>query len=136
MCVVHRSNSVKELEAYAENAISINRLIIRQISMSEAHEPYRLLQCDKRIAEQLEDQEGSSNVDVPRFVISSEDDDCIDEHRESAAMFAIDYDDNVGQCGEAMDCLASEGVDEITSPCEFARKMAARLPPKVSSSVF
>ena len=35
----YRNNSIKELDAFAENAVSVNRLIMRHISMSEAFNP-------------------------------------------------------------------------------------------------
>ena len=36
---IFRSNSVKELEHFAENAIAVNRLILRHLSISEAFTP-------------------------------------------------------------------------------------------------
>ena len=37
-----RNNSVKELEAFAENANAVNRLILRHLSISEAYQPSNL----------------------------------------------------------------------------------------------
>jgi len=37
--ILQRTNSVKELEAFAENAIAVNRLLLRHLSISEAHDP-------------------------------------------------------------------------------------------------
>ena len=34
-----RTHSVKELEAFAENAVAVNRLILRHMSISEVHAP-------------------------------------------------------------------------------------------------
>ena len=34
-----RTNSVKELEAFAENAVAVNRMILRHLSISEAFAP-------------------------------------------------------------------------------------------------
>lgn len=38
--VLHRNNSIKELEAFADSANAYNRLILRHLSISEAHEPH------------------------------------------------------------------------------------------------
>ena len=38
-CIVNRTNSVKELEAFAENAVAVNRMILRHMSISEAYAP-------------------------------------------------------------------------------------------------
>jgi len=37
--VLQRTHSVKELEAFAENAVAVNRLILRHMSISEVHAP-------------------------------------------------------------------------------------------------
>ena len=40
MCLLFcRTNSVKELEAFAENAVAVNRMILRHLSISEAFAP-------------------------------------------------------------------------------------------------
>ena len=39
MFVFFRTNSVKELEAFAENAVAVNRMILRHFSISEAFAP-------------------------------------------------------------------------------------------------
>ena len=35
----YRTNSIKELEAFAENAVAVNRMILRHLSISEAFAP-------------------------------------------------------------------------------------------------
>jgi MAP kinase interacting serine/threonine kinase len=37
--ILQRNNSIKELEAFAESAVAVNRLILRHLSISEAHAP-------------------------------------------------------------------------------------------------
>ena len=39
MFFTYRTNSVKELEAFAENAVAVNRMILRHMSISEAFAP-------------------------------------------------------------------------------------------------
>lgn len=60
--VLQRTNSVKELEAFAENAIAVNRLLLRHLSISECHHPPSF-----RIGAMSEDLS-------PRFRIGNEED--------------------------------------------------------------
>ena len=74
---------------------------------------------------------------MPRFLISSEgeEDDVNSYGRLDSGMFTLDCDVE-NRPLDLAEGLAGEGVDEITSPREYAKKLVARLPPKVSSAIF
>ena len=91
-----RTNSVKELEAFAENAIAVNRMILRHMSISEAYQPPSLRLApasedlslsgsygsthgfptfqidDLTVRSETEEEDGASSGS-PRFIIGGED---------------------------------------------------------------
>ncbi len=63
---IFRTNSVKELEAFAENAVAVNRMILRHLSISEAYAPPVF-----NLAHAFPDDEFAEKT--PRFAIGDDD---------------------------------------------------------------
>lgn len=116
----YRTNSVRELEAFAENAIAVNRLILRHMSISQATGP--MFRC-------VSEENLSPS---PRFLVGSEDTDdsnmsCDSDTDGPPVMWMA-----LSPPGESS--LAKRRSKKITTHTSDSK--LARSPPKVLSSMF
>lgn len=98
--VLHRNNSVKELEAFAESANAVNRLLVRHMSMAEAYDTAAVL----RHAAARCSQE-------PPFPGVSEEDELQFGGQEPVFKLPHDMADPMFEAGEESDCGGDDGVE-------------------------
>lgn len=107
--VLQRNNSVKELEAFAENANAYNRLILRHLSISEAYEP-----ASFRVGEVLQE------------------DDCLDDHGGPVFSIPGDKDHMMFKIG---DDSSDEGSNSSSGDEDHAPILWMALSPPGESSL-
>lgn len=147
---IHRNNSIKELEAFAENAIAVNRMILRHLSISEAHEPTSF-----KPWEDFEDSSGrgssSSNKepifkmpddkDDPIFHIGSDSDNEIfqlsdDENSDTAPVLWMGLSPPGASSLARRRAKKSSSDSSSTGSDTGSPRIHARSPPKAPSAMF
>jgi len=91
--VLSRTNSIKELEAFAENAVAVNRMILRHLSISEAFQP-RKFNLNEDDFDPLEEHDDKT----PRFTIGDFDD--LDDNERTPRFSVGDYSTDSDSLGD------------------------------------
>jgi MAP kinase interacting serine/threonine kinase len=158
--VLLRNNSVKDLEAFAENANAVNRLILRHLSISEAYQPSHLLHGDAGqersipIFRMPHDKEnplfsaGGDDSDIENFDMGSGDNNFFigdhvsegsDEEQPDEApilWMGLTPPDMSNLARRRLAKSTSEDEDDILHPIPNTKALERRPPVKVPSAMF
>ena len=137
------TNSVKELEAFAENAIAVNRLILRHLSISEAYSP---MERPKFAVGETDDGPlFDKDMYGGREGHSEEEYDCLGELSDEAPILWMGLSPPGGsglakrradKRRERENSESSSDNSNDSNDCDLTLKAAPSLMPRVQSSMF
>jgi len=125
--VLSRANSVKELEAFAENAVAVNRMILRHLSISEAFAPPVF-----NLANAFQDYDYQENT--PHFTIGDDNHDI--SHQELQSSGESDTENSSMWIGLSPPGTSSLARRRALGKSESSEDKKPKIPPKVPSAIF